>query len=391
MKSDKIRKLLLDLDDRLRRAERLINALDFQPPLADQTLRQVNVIRMMLRRYSSKSDTVAHDDVTALHQQLEVLREIAKPPRLEPVSKELGGVLDGIAYDYVGLSNLLTGIRIGLGQLGPEEVFEVTPGQKTAAFQFLYQNEFLDVVDQPLRASTLEREIAFSALEGAIDDGKQICLDLTGTNVSPRLRHAFQTLQECIEKRANVVQIGQRVNKCSRLVEGEIEELSSSLAASLLAHIEMVSNAISQFEEWRIYCENAASLAVTHETVSSLIRGARELARSLDDSTEVSPAVVEALEAVADWAEDEAADKRDLLSLGRTIENVCSAVIKPLLRFARDVGEEVRKMAIRGIAVLLIGSATLIVPVLSKIPGAEWVQPALSFVKGLASSGKIPE
>lgn len=286
------------------------------------------------------------------------------------------------------LGNLLLGVRIGLGQLGPDEVLEATPGQKTAAYQFSYNDSLVEVINQPLRSNEFERDIALAAIAGAAEDGAYVSQDLDGTNASPRLRQAFLALQNSLEEKKNIVQIGQRVNVCSRRLQAEVDELSSSLAGMLVAHVEMVSNAISQFEEWRIYCENAASLSVTHETVQSMIQGARELTRSLQASQEVSPLVVDALETVSAWADGETVDKRDVLSLARTLENFYSAILKSVLRFYQDVRAEVRKKAISGVALIVIGSAAFVAPALMKIPGAEWVQPALTYMKSLAGPSK---
>lgn len=388
MKADRIGKLLIALDGKLEYVSRRLGGAPLRLPGIDQLRLQLESIRAMLRRYISKPDTVSEKDANTLDRELSILRDLASKAENDRLEGELSSLLKSLRYDYIGLGNLILGIRIGLGQLSPEEVFEATPGQKTAAYQFSYSNHIVEVASQPLRTKDFERDIALTALDGAAEDGVHVSEDLAGTNVSPRLRQAFAALQESLEAKENIIQIGQRVSVCSRRVQAEMDELSASLAGMLVAHVEMVSNAISQFEEWRIFCENAASVSVTQETVQSMINGARELARSLQNSQDVSPPVLNALETVANWAEGENVDTRDVLSLARTLENFCSAVAKSVLRLYQDVRDEVRKKAVTGVALVLLGSAALIAPALMKIPGAEWVQPALTYVKNLGGLSK---
>jgi hypothetical protein len=175
------------------------------------------------------------------------------------------------------------------------------------------------------------------------------------------------------------------------MVNSEIDELSSSLAALLIGHVEMVTDALSQFEDWRIYCENAAALKVNQGNIDDMIDGAREIVVIIRDNEVVAPEVGDALKTVSHWADGPSPDKRDVLSLARTIENFFAALVKSAFRFAKDVGTDIRKQAIAGVAFVIVTSITVnLVPALSRVPGAEWVQPAVSYIKGLATSKLSP-
>ncbi|MCZ7887150.1 MULTISPECIES: hypothetical protein [Agrobacterium] len=388
MKTDKLQNILRDLDERLRRSEGRVLSASSNPDSARGMLTRFSHLRSNIRRLSSKPDALSFAEVQALDFQIDQLGDAAARTKTTLLTSDpLYRVMAEIFEDSAYLSRLTSGLKIGLNQVTPDDLLESTPGQKTAAFQFAYNNDLLVVIDQPFQSSERDRDIALAALQSAAEHGEHINTDLEGTNVSPRLRHAFAVLQKTLESHSNVVQVGQQAQLCGRMVNADIGELSGSLAGLLLGHVEMVFNTLSQFEDWRVFCENAASSAFTSETVDGMLVGTRELIVSFRESPSVSPAVVQALETVASWAEDGKTDKRDLLSLARTIENAMSVVIRSALHFAKDVGTVVRKRAVSGTAWLLIGAAaTFIVPALSKVPGAEWLQPASAYLKGLASS-----
>lgn len=358
------------------------------PDSIREMLTRFSHLKSNIRRLLSKPDAINFDEVQALDLQIGQLADAAARTRSTLLtSHPLHRVLGDIVHNGAGLSRLTSGMKIGLNQITPDNLLEMTPGQKTAAFQFDYQNDALMVIDQPLRSSERERDFAEAAIESAVEHGAYVLADLEGTNVSPRLRAAFASLQATLEAHKNIVQIGQKAQICGRMVNSEIDELSSTLAALLIGHIEMVTDALSQFEDWRIYCENAAALKVTQGNIDDMIDGAREIVVMIRDIQAVAPEVGNALKTVSHWADGPNPDKRDVLSLARTIENFFAVVMRSSFRFAKDVGTDVRKQAIVGIALLIVTTATVnLVPALSKIPGAEWVQPAVSYFKGLPTN-----
>lgn len=388
MRTDKLQNILREMDSRLRRFESEMQSSSSRPDTIRGMLSRVSHLKANVRRLSSKPDTINFDEVQALDLQIDQLADAAARVRANlPTSHPLHRVLGDIADDSSGLSRLASGMKIGLSQVTHDNLLESTPGQKTAAFKFEYRNEVLVVIDQPLISSERERNFAEAAIASALDHGAYVLVDLEGTNVSPRLRDAFASLQATLASHRNIVQIGQKAQLCGRLVNSEIDELSSTLAALLLGHIEMVSDALSQFEDWRIYCENAAALKVTQGTVDAMIDGARELVVRLRDNQGVTPEVGDALKTVSLWADGKDPDARDVLSLARTIENFFSAVMRSFVRFAQDVGTGVRKHAVAGVVLAIVATVTVnLGPALSKIPGAEWVQPAIVYLKGLVAN-----
>lgn len=392
MKPDRLQNILREMDTRLRRAEGEVRSATSSQDSTRELLSRFSHLKSNIRRLSSKPDTITFDEVQALDLQIDQLADSAARTRSTlPTSHPLHRVLGDIVHNGTGLSRLTSGMKIGLNQITPDNLLEMTPGQKTAAFQFDYQNESLVVIDQPLRSSERERDFAEAAIESAVENGAYVLADLEGTNVSPRLRAAFASLQTTLEAHKNIVQIGQKAQLCGRMVSSEIDELSSNLAALLVGHIEMVTDALSQFEDWRIYCENAAALKVNQGNIDDMVDGAREIVVMIRDNEAVAPEVIDALKTVSHWADGPNPDKRDVLSLARTIENFFAALVRSTFRLAKDVGTDIRKQAIAGIALLIVTSVTVnLVPALSRIPGAEWVQPAVSYIKGLATSKLNP-
>ncbi|MDH6294710.1 hypothetical protein [Agrobacterium fabrum] len=388
MKPDKLINILGKMDERLRRSEGEVRSASSDNEVTGGILTRFSHLKANVRRLSSKPDAITFEEVQAIDLQIDQLLNAAAHVKSSLVtSNPLHRVLGRIADDDAGLFRLTSGLKIGLNQVTPDDLLESTPGQKTAAFQYAYQDDVLVVIDQPLRANDRDREIADAAIRSAVDHGAYVLADLEGTNVSPRLRNAFSALQRTLESHANVVQIGQMAQVCGRAVNSDVDELSSSLVALLLGHVEMVFDAVSQFEDWRTFCENAAAVKISQGSVDAILDGTRALVSSLNDTSSVSPEVVESLRTVSDWVEGENADRRDVLALTRSVENLFSASLRPAFRYASDVGKSVREQSVKGVAAFIIGVALFnIAPIISKIPGAEWVQPAVTFVLSLGRS-----
>lgn len=354
MRPDKLRNLLQELEKRLTRAERsYVHSGSFVQQLAS--------IKMEVRRHLSKVDSLRKADIDSLEQQIRRLQ---------------------IPDESLGLSNLVVGMKIGLDQLGPEDVLEATPGQKLAAFAFGFEGDVLKVVDQPLRAHERETDIAMAALEAAVEHGEYVNRDLAATNASPRLKEAFERLHATMVSHKNIVQIGTRAQICNRLVHGDIDELSPTLFSLLIGHIESVFSALAQFEDWRIFSENAAALNIDAGSVAKLADGTGQLLQRLRDDQSGDKSVAEALETVKGWVEgSERPDKRDVLSLSRSLENLWSIVTKSLLAIGRDVVAAGRKEIASKILTALLGAAPIIVPVIGKIPGGQWVETVYNYFK----------
>lgn len=380
MKPERLGNLLREIDKRLIRIE------DSLRQAADASSSEVLVrqplfaLKAEVRRFLSKVESMREPDLLNLERMVDDLREAAgrdmahNSPARDPLA--------AVFHDEFALRALTAGLRIGINQIGPDEVLEAVPGQKTAAFQFGFSGDVLVVVDQSLRPNDREKEMALAALEAAIEHGEYVNEDIATTNVSPRLKDAFLRLQGTMATYKNIVQVGARAQICNRLVQSEADELSPSLFGLLLGHIEAVFSALAQFEEWRIYSENAASLPIDADTAKCLASSTRILASHLRSERSADTAVADALEAVANWVDDQnVPDKRDVLSLSRTLENIWSVVSKSVLAIGRETVAVGRVAAAGLILGVLLMHAEQVVPVISKVPGAEWIQTAYNYLK----------
>ncbi len=350
MKPDKLRNLLQEMDARVGRMQR---------DRKDHFTANLSGLRSQVQRLLGKVDTLRASDITALEVTLSAI----------PVND----------LDRSSLNNLLLGLKIGLNQLGPDDVLEVTPGQKTAAFTFGLEADAIKVVDQPVRAYGREADIAMAALEAAVEHGEYVNEDLFATNASPRLKDAFHRLQATMLSHSNIVQIGARAQICNRLVHGDLEEMSPTLFGLLIGHIESVFSALAQFEDWRIYSENAAALNIDAGSVAKLVEGTTELARKLEQDRLGDKSVIDALETVRDWVEEvHPPDKRDVLSLTRSHENLWSIATKALLG---DIVSDGRKRLASGIVTALVLVAPLVVPIIGKVAGAQWIETVYDYFK----------
>lgn len=381
MKTDKLRNLLVELDTRLRRFEGSSSKSADNRAEALLTLALISKLRSDVRRQVAQIDTLDREKVVALERQIDEIRDSASLASYDRSSPQFAE-FESLVTDKIGLLNLTAGLKIGLNQVEPDDVLELVPGQKTAAFQFEFKDDVLVVVDQLPRTTSREALVAESALAAAIEHASQVAVDLDRSNCSPRLKEAFASLRRTLESHMNIVQVGQYAHVCNKLVQSEIEELSDTQFALLTGHVEMVYSALAQFEDWRVFSDNAANVAIDETFVAKLTEGARETIRNLQQSTNVDKSVAEALETATGWVEDTGAvEKRDVLSLARTLENIWSAVSKVLLAIGRETISEGKKAIARGIVVFALLSGTAIfVPALEVIPGAGWVKTVYSYL-----------
>lgn len=305
MKADRLRNLLQEMDNRLLRAEKSIVEIDGKSGPANNVVQKLSAVRAEVRRFLSKIDSIRIGDVESLERHVAHLRDAAGD-RLQAFGHEapISQPLRSIFQDGIGLLNISAGLKIGLNQLGPDDLLDLVPGQKTAAFQFGFDDgDLLVVVDQPFRPNQRENDMALAALETVIDHGDYVSSELANTNVSPRLKDAFSKLQDTLLSHKNIVQVGARTQICNRLVNADAEELSSSLFNLLIGHVEMVFSALAQFEQWRIYSENAVATDLDKGSVAQLEESARALVDHLRRERSADVAVSEHLKpSLVGWA-----------------------------------------------------------------------------------------
>lgn len=382
MRTDRLRNLLVTLDTRLERIGKTISRSGDSESLQGVT-QELFYFRSSVRRYLGKPDALRMDDVAILERHIDELRQVAHREGLHLGGHfSPAGDIGAIVNDEIGLRNLTNGMRIGLIQLHPDDILEITPGQKLAAYQFEFQNDSLTVRNQPLIPDQAEKEIALAALDAAIDHGIYVNNDLDRTNVSPRLREAFARLQHVMSSHSNIVQVGTCAQICNRMVNAESDELSSSQLALLVGHVESVFSALAQFSDWRVFSENAVSMNIEPSSVKQLAESARSLAAEVSAISAVDPSVAAALTTVATWVEDQAKpDKRDVLSLARTLENVWSVIVREVLALGREVVSKGRGFIAGGIVTVLVATAAMSIPALRQVPGAQWIESAYSYFK----------
>lgn len=391
MKTDKLRNLLVELDTRLRHFEGSSSKSADNRAEAQLTLTLISRLRSDIRRQVAQIDTLDKETVVALERQIDEIRDAASLAGYDRSSPYFAS-FESLVTDKIGLLNLTAGLKIGLNQLEPDDVLELVPGQKTAAFQFAFRDDVLVAVDQLPRTSAREALVAEAALAAAIEHASEVAVDLNRSNCSPRLKDAFARLRRTMETHKNIVQVGQYAHVCNKLLQSEIEELSETQFALLTGHVEMVYSALAQFEDWRVFSDNAAIVQLDETFIAKLTEGARETIRHLQQSTHVDDSVAEALETATGWVEETGAvEKRDVLSLARTLENIWSAVSKALLSIGKETISEGRKTIARGIVVFALLSGTAIfVPALEVIPGAGWVKTVYSYLTIGKGAGTLP-
>ncbi|EJL57935.1 hypothetical protein PMI09_00640 [Rhizobium sp. CF122] len=152
----------------------------------------------------------------------------------------------------------------------------------------------------------------------------------------------------------------------------------------MIGHIESVFSALAQFEDWRIYSENAAAVNIDAGSVEKLTHGTAELVKHLRRDPTADLSAIDALDTASRWIQDgDTPDKRDVLGLSRSWENLWSVVSKVVLGFGRDVISEGRTQVAAAVLSALLIAAPGMVSVIAKIPGGEWVETVYSYFKAV--------
>ncbi|GLR49211.1 hypothetical protein KYK30_11235 [Shinella yambaruensis] len=383
MNPQRLLKLLVDIEARLSRVAKSIMTIEGEfGPNAD-IVQDVSSLAMKLRRHQNKIDSLRLQDVGALERDVDQLRKRLADRLKTTIASNVRTILKSI-HDDTPLQHFTGGLRIGLNLLEPDELIEKVPGQKLAAFQFGFSDDKIQVVDQPLRPSEEEKAIAMASLEAAIEQGEYVTLDLAASNVSPRLKDAFARLQDMMGSYSNIVQIGARTQICDRMVRAEAEELSPTLFGLLVSHIENVFSALAQFEDWREYCENASRVPLDRQSIDQLTHTMASVIAQIRLTGAAHSTVTDALETVTDWvAEPASTDKRDVFSLTRTLANLWSIAVKSSIEVGRETISEVRKAAAKAILVVLLVAGASAVPIISRVPGGEWVETVFNYLKSV--------
>ncbi|MGO6906745.1 hypothetical protein ACCS96_42315, partial [Rhizobium ruizarguesonis] len=103
---------------------------------------------------------------------------------------------------------------------------------------------------------------------------------------------------------------------------------------------------------------------------------------------DTDPEVVAALDTVVGWTQDKAADKRDVLALTGTLQNLWSLAAKSAL--AKEVASEGRKLVAKAIIATLLAATTAgALAAFGKVPGAEWIETTVAYFKS-ATEGTPP-
>lgn len=347
-------------------------------------------LRMESIRQNAKLGAVSPSALNALRQQAALIKSRSdelSAHSLHDRDRQRQQRIELFQHDVSLLLNRVLALAIGVNQLGPEDLADIVPGQKLAAYKFDFSGNVVEVVDQPFSVNDRDASIASAALELALEQGTRVSADLAKTNTSPRLKAAFDTLQHKLASGRNVIQIGMCCKTCSRLLLAEAGELSPSLFEMLRAHVETVYDALAQLQDWRQYVENIAS-SLDKAAVAELVRGTRALADRLGHTNGVADSVPEALNNVADWIESEDdVDQRDIVSLARTVENLWSIVVRAAVSVTKETLDEAKKAAAKAIVILMLTGATAgLTAALSKVPGAEWIETAIAYFKTVSSA-----
>lgn len=376
-------KLLRSMETYLVRMSRYVA----DEPAFEELSDTLTAFQVTVSHYVENPSQISQSGISDLRGLLNDIRAFAlRTSALE--GEDVHSLKQRLSQDCLALGNQISGLAIGLAINEPEQIDSLVPDQKAAPFLFELIGQRLVLKSQASAVAGSNRLIADAARQALLDQGSLILDDISASNRSPRLRQSFQALQTQLANDGNVIALGLFNRTCGRIISAEIEELPDSLVALLVSQIEGVNTLLAQYPEWRQFVEDSLQAEIDHESLSALIATARSLAEQLrDDRLVASDAVPSALDQVAEWAENPGdGGKREIFSLGRTLENLLSVVLRHIGSFGKDVVKEVRKGAVAVVAAGFLSAAAIgFTYAATQIPGGEWVQGAMSYLKELVT------
>ncbi|AYG72967.1 hypothetical protein CCGE532_11110 [Rhizobium sp. CCGE532] len=375
------------LDSMELRVERMEKALaPNASPTVHDILQLLRELRIKARHCRSKVDVLEPTAISDLRETIDKIRNSAAAPdlnfRLLNPQYQNRLAREGLLEDTDFLARLTSGILIGL-KLTADDVRDLLPAQKPAAFRFAFDNDNQRIVvaDEPFQTGAKQAEIALAALEEIISQGAEVNEDLQQSNAAPRLKNAFARIQARLISHSNIVQAGLSNQTAARVLRGYVDELSQGQFEQLRAYVEGVSHVLAQFPEWREFSDNATAANLDRTAIAELMTDALLLAQQLERSGHASDEVPQALVQAVDWVQEESEpDRRDVLSLVRTLENIWSLLTRNAL--AKTAVDEGRKMIARSIVWVAVGAIGLgFASIVAKVPGADWIEPTFAYLK----------
>jgi len=252
-----------------------------------------------------------------------------------------------------------------------------TPKQILAPFQFELSENRLSVIDQSRTPKDRSAQAVAAALRVLTALGEDIEDDLANSNVSHRVKRAFDRTYAALKDEDGIIVIALLNETFGSQLQAAEPELSDSLFALMKSFSNQVASFVAQFEEWQRYADNNAETQFSLSATATIAHNARAMATAFDSEKDVDPGVSDALRTAAEWVEDPNIP-RARAGGSWTVLNVFAAVIGKLVETAKDKSAEI---VLTSLVTTVLTHAISSAAIYGATPQGAWLLPAIDYVQ----------
>lgn len=304
------------------------------------------------------------------------------------------------------------------------EALDQLPGQQPAPYQFDWRDGRMEVL--PPEALPEDGGIAQDYLDETREKADSLLDHLARSNVDPDIARKVGKLREALTERAADLRpavVDSRTITVERLLRRldnpqDAAELSSRILSDLDDLAETARRLCQCLPELWLRDVELLSRGLTGDSAAALLTNLNALRDGIKDAEIIGPDVQTAFDTLSEESAepaDEALKKRRTAMFAVTVRNFLNALLRvakgsspvvagELLRFAKDVGKELRpelvkataKIVLSGVSITAIAGlfVSLSVPIdgiWRLIPGAETVGRIVEYLKAGNSEAPPPE
>ncbi|XAZ21626.1 hypothetical protein LVY75_22670 [Sinorhizobium sp. B11] len=249
--------------------------------------------------------------------------------------------------------------------------------QVPAPFQFEIDGGRLRVRVQEAVFDAQDENNIRAARDVLVEQCESLCGELEGTN-HRRLLSALNALYAHLKNQQNIIQLGMMNDSLRGVIVELRDELPADLYGLALGHSRGISGYLAQFSEWRRFNENIIDAGVSGDDLKSLVELCNTLSERFGPTTEIAdPGVAAAFKQAADWVDVPAPSARQKWSLVTSLQNLALLLAKGARSFIKGTAKSVFGVLQAAAAVAIVYAMVAHLPALEKMPGGEWIVPAV--------------
>jgi hypothetical protein len=274
---------------------------------------------------------------------------------------------------------------------GARALRRIVPQQKLAPAQFDIINDQLVLANLPVQLRADDITNVQQARTALMARGENIIKALERSNCDKRVLNSVQELQEGLTKESNAIELGLMNIGVDQVCKSAAAELPEALLGEISGYVTGVAMFVAQFEEWRRFSENAASVDITTDDIEKIGAAAQSIIDRLDEHPGIAaaevPKTLRALRALV--SNPPLASKRAAFAVLRTIENLVARVYQYgadfLDKTAQKTVDKLSSKASTTIVVILMTAALTATATMGGVPAkvaeTNWMKTASEIVK----------